>query len=96
MGLTWAAFGKFGFILKNPKMPINLKRKVYESCVLPTYGLETVAFTQRIVNRLNICQRAMEKAMLEISLRDRVRNEEIRRRIGVTDVGRRITCQKWR
>ena len=40
---SWAAFGKLGYILKNPDIPINLKSKVFDTCVLPvaTYELET-------------------------------------------------------
>lgn len=66
VGLTWAAFGKLGFILRDRTMPINLKRKVFESCVLPvtTYGLETTELTQNSANRLRVCQRAIERAML--------------------------------
>ena len=35
IGLTWAAFGRLRYILKDETIPINLKRKVYESCILP-------------------------------------------------------------
>ena len=87
VGLTWAAFGKLRFILNNEKIPINLKREVYESCVLPvtTYGLETLTFTKNNINRLKICQRAMERSMLGINFRDGIRNEDIRNRTRVTD-----------
>ena len=47
IGLTWSAFGMLRYILKDETIPINLKRKVYESCILPvaTYGLETMTLT---------------------------------------------------
>lgn len=98
IGLTWAAFGKMGYILKNSKIPINLKRKVYDTCVLPiaTYGLETMAITKNTANRLRVTQRAMERAMLGICLRDKIRNEEIRRRTKVTDIIKRVAELKWR
>ncbi|KAI8428613.1 hypothetical protein MSG28_007350 [Choristoneura fumiferana] len=35
-------------------------------------------FTIGLINRLRVAQRAMERAMLGVSLRDRIRNEEIR------------------
>ncbi|CAH2211069.1 jg15741 [Pararge aegeria aegeria] len=38
----------------------------------------------------------MEQAMLEDSLRDRNRNDEIRRRTKVTDIAQRINKLKWR
>lgn len=96
--LSWAAFGRLGYILKSQSIPINLKRKVYEACILPvtTYGLETMTLTERSAERLRTTQRAMERAMLGISLRDRIRNEEIRKRTRVTDVMRRAAELKWR
>ena len=62
IGLTWAAFGRLRYILKDGTIPINLKRKVYESCILPvaTYGLETMTLPERSANRLRTTQRAME------------------------------------
>lgn len=65
VGLSWAAFGKLGHVLKIRKIPINLKRKVLEACILPvmTYGMETAALTK---NSLRICQRAIERSMLGI------------------------------
>lgn len=81
---------------KNPYKS-NLKRKVYERCTLPitTYGLETSTLTKHSANRLRVCQRAIERAMLGINLRDRLRNKEIKRRIGVVDVVERVARNKW-
>jgi len=96
IGLTWAAFGKLKFIFRS-NMDIRLKTKVYEQCVLPvmTYGSETLTLTKASTNKLRVSQRAMERAMLGISLRDKKRNEWIRRKTGVTDVIHRIRSLKW-
>ena len=42
IGMGWSAFGKQSNIMKS-NLPISLKRKVYNQCVLPvlTYGSET-------------------------------------------------------
>ncbi|CAG9137496.1 unnamed protein product [Plutella xylostella] len=66
-------------------------------CVLPvmTYGAETWCFTKGLIHKLRVAQRAMERAMLGVSLRDRIRNEEIRRRTKVTDIAKRISTLKW-
>ncbi|CAH2264625.1 jg6243 [Pararge aegeria aegeria] len=37
----------------------------------------------------------MERAMLGVSLRDRIRNEEISRRTRVTDIAQRVAKLKW-
>lgn len=52
--------------------------------------------TKRTAHQFRVMQRAMERAMLGISLRDKVRNEEIRRRSGVVDVIERVAELKWR
>lgn len=96
--LSWAAYGNLGHILKNRNIPINLKRKVYDACILPvsTYGLETTTLTQKSAERLRTTQRAMERSMLGISLRDKIRNTEIRRRTKVKDIIERVAELKWR
>jgi hypothetical protein len=60
-----------------------------------TYGTETWPLTMGLIRRLNFTQRAMERAMLEVSLRDRIRNDEIRKRTQVTDIARGIADLKW-
>ncbi len=94
--LGWAAFGKLRNILTS-EIPQCLKTKVFEQCVLPVliYGSETWTLTMGLIRRLKVTQRAMERAMLGVSLRDRIRNEEIRRRTKVTDIARRIAKTKW-
>lgn len=96
IGLAWAAFGKLKDVLK-ADIPMSLKRKVYDQCVLPvmTYGAETLTLTKKAICKIRVAQRAMERAMLGISLRDRVTNETIRQRTGVTDAIERITSLKW-
>ena len=77
-------------------IPQCLKSKVFDQCVLPvmSYGTETWSLTIGHMNKLKVAQRAMERAMLGVSLRDRVRNEEIRRITKVTDIAQRISKLK--
>lgn len=51
VSMTWAVFGKLSFIFKNPEVPINLKKKIHNTCILSvmSYGLErslTIKSTQ--------------------------------------------------
>jgi len=96
IGLGWAAFGKLRYIFKS-KMNNSLKRKVFDMCVLPvlTYGAETLTITKASAKKLRVAQRAMERAMLGISLRDKMTNEWIRQQTKVTDVMVRIASLKW-
>ncbi|KAL3283461.1 hypothetical protein HHI36_006605 [Cryptolaemus montrouzieri] len=97
VGLTWAAFGKLSNILKSD-IPICLKRKVYNQCVLPvmTYGAETLTLTKKSANKVRVAQRAMERCMLGLYLRDRISNDIIRQRSGVEDGISRIATLKWK
>lgn len=96
IGLTWAAYGKLKHIFKS-ETPICLKRKVFDQCVLPvlTYGSETLTLTRKSVNKIRVAQRAMERSMLRVTLRDKIPNERIRQRTGVIDAIQRITYLKW-
>ena len=75
-----------------------LKRKVYNGCILPamTYGCETWKLTKSSENKLRIAQRAMERAMLGVTLRDRKRSTWIRGKTRVKDIIQIIKQQKWR
>ncbi|CAH2228990.1 jg26095 [Pararge aegeria aegeria] len=60
-----------------------------------TYRTETWSLTMGLIKRLRVTQRAMERAILGESLRDQIRNEEIRRRTRVTDIAQRGAKLKW-
>lgn len=93
----WAAFGKLSFILKNNKIAQHLKTKVFDQCILPsmTYGAENWATTKENIESIRVAQRAMERAMLNITRKDKVRNERIRNITKVTDIGVKIAQLKW-
>jgi len=67
---------KIGNNLRNPTLPINLKKK----WVLPvlTYGMETMTLTVKSANRLGTTQ--SKELCWRVSLRDHIQNEEIRKR----------------
>jgi hypothetical protein len=60
-----------------------------------TYGADTWTITARLVHKFKVTQRAIERAMLGVSLWDRNRNEMIRYRTKVTDVTQHISTLKW-
>ena len=77
---------------------MSLRRKVYNQCVLPTmtYGSETWSLTKYLETKLQTAQRAMERQMLHISLRDKVKCTTIRQLTGVADILIKIKQSKWR
>jgi hypothetical protein len=60
-----------------------------------TYGAETWTLTARLVHKFKGAQRAMERAMFGVSLRDRIRNQVIWQRTKVIDIAHRISMLKW-
>lgn len=94
--LTWAAYGKLKYIL-NMKIPVRLKIKIYNECILPvtTYGSETWVLTRKTVKKLQIHQRSIERRLLGITLKDRKTNKWIRDRTQAEDIIKRICTLKW-
>ena len=84
-------------ILKS-KMPICLKHKIYNQCVIPaiTYGCKTWKLTKQTENSLRIAQKAMERAMLGITLTDRRRETWIREKTKIKDIIQVIKQLKWK
>ena len=97
MKIGWKAFAKYKDIL-NSKIPMCLKRKVYDSCILPsmTYGCETWKINTRTEKILRIAQRAMERSMLKITIRDRKSSLWIRKQTKIKDIIKYIKQQKRR
>lgn len=60
-------------------MKLSSKIKILESNVMPVlcYGAETWALTKNQVNSLQKTQRSMERNVLRLSLKDKMRNEEM-------------------
>jgi hypothetical protein len=94
--LAWRAFGRNSIIFKS-KMPLHLKSKTFDQCILPvlTYGCETWTLNATITNKLATTQRSMERSMLGITKRDRKRNTWIRNKTKVTDIIQRVKSLKW-
>lgn len=61
---------------------------------LALMDIEIVSFTKFYVNRIRTSQRAMERAILDMSLRENVRNIEIRRRTKVIDIMEHVARMK--
>ncbi len=62
IGMGWSAFGKQNLVM-NSNLPLSLKRKVYNQCILPvlTYGSETWRLTKELERKLRSAQRGMER-----------------------------------
>lgn len=94
---AWRAFSSWREVFKS-NIEQNLKTKLFNQNILPvlTYAAETWTLTKRNKQLLATTQRAMERSMLKISLRDRQTNTWIRGKTKVEDVIERALRQKWR
>ncbi|CAG9115911.1 unnamed protein product [Plutella xylostella] len=96
--LGWAAFRKLHHHIFSEAIPQSLKTKDFNQCVLPvmTYGAETWALAVGLVHRFKVAQRAMERAMLGVSLINHIRMRfSVSQRINITDISVKICKLKW-
>ena len=95
--LGWQAFGRANSVFQNKKIPIILKRKVYDQCILPTvtYGAETWNLTKKLSLKLRTMQRAHERIMLGLTWKDRKTAKWIREKTKVRDILEAISKLKW-
>lgn len=93
---TWESYWALKNSYENKKMSVQAKIKVLESCSLPVlaYGVQIWLLTKTQIMELRITQRAMERSILNVKQRDRMRNNEIRKRTGVRDIGCRYIVKK--
>ena len=77
---------------------MNLKRKVFNQCVLPamTYAYQTWSLRKALVKRLEPSKLAMERKMLNVKLKDRIRNTILRQRTRVINKVQNVTNTKWK
>ncbi|KAI8427328.1 hypothetical protein MSG28_001907 [Choristoneura fumiferana] len=94
---TWKRYWSLKEIFKNETIPMHVKSKLYNSCILTclTYGCQTWPCTSKISQKLITCQRSMERSMLSIRLSDRCKSSTIRKRTKVSDVLLKIKRLKW-
>ena len=84
----WGAFNKHQLFLTKRNVPMEMKRKVFQACIVPSllYGCEVWKLKQKEKRKLRSTQRRMERAMLGITLLDRVKCQVIRERTKLPDI----------
>ena len=85
-------------ILTDNNIAMSLRRRVYNQCILTTmtYGAETWTTTNELNNKLITTQRAMERKMVHLTIRDKVNHNKIREKTKVKDIIEKIKETKWR
>ncbi|GBP62308.1 hypothetical protein EVAR_48481_1 [Eumeta japonica] len=64
----WKRYWSLKEIFKSIEMSLSIKRKIFITCILPviTYGCKTWSLTNHHRNKLERCQRVMERSMMGI------------------------------
>ncbi len=85
-------------VLKDTYIPIEAKREIFNSVMVPilSYASESWTMTRRDWSRVQAAEMRPLRAMVGKTRRDRVRNEDIRREVGVTSVRAKIDKSQLR
>jgi hypothetical protein len=77
---------------------LKIKSEILDSSILPAllYGAQTRTLTQQQKTTLQVTQRKMERKILQITMKDHIRNSEIRRKAQVKDAAGTAQIMKWR
>ena len=75
-------------VLQDKQLSISLKKQVIDQCILPTmtYGYQTWSLNKQMTNKLRTAQRATERKMLDLKLKDKIPCSEIRKRTKIIDI----------
>lgn len=95
---AWKRYWSFKEIMKNKQVNIQIKRKLFNVCILPilTYGCQTWSLTKKQVSKLESCQNAMNRSMTGKKLHHKIRTESIKKHINTKDVIATIRILKWK
>lgn len=94
---TWNKYWSMKEIFKS-NLPVKIKTKVLSSSLLPclTYACQTWKYTNKIKNKIVTCQRGLERSMLNIRRRQKVRHTKIKNILKSTDALIHARTLKWR
>ena len=82
MNQGYRAWGPMKSVLSNRELGIKAKKCLYEGVIVPTALYEAEAWGMRSAERrkVNVLEMKCLRSLVGVSLMDRVRNEEVRRR----------------
>lgn len=94
----WSKWKEVSGVICDKKIPVCLKCKIYTTVIRPVllYGAETWALRRKEENQLERTEMRMLRWIQGISLKDRIRNEDIRKSAGVTSIILKAKQEKLR
>ena len=85
MNEGYRAWGALKSVLSYRGLGIKSKKCLYEGVIVPTalYGAEAWAMRSAERRKVNVLEMKCLRSLVGVSIMDRVRNEEVRRRAGI-------------
>ena len=80
IGLGWAAFGKHKHLLTSSRIPYHIKRKIYNTYILPVvlYGLDCITWNNTLSKKIESFQNHIMRFITGYKLLDKVRIDTLR------------------
>lgn len=93
---AWNQFWNVNHLFKL-RLPIQQKKEIFDSSIVSVlnYASQTRSQSKKETNTIEVCQRAMERSILNIRRTDRIRNEDVRSRTNFADAVILSKRQKW-
>ena len=88
----WNGWRRVSGVICDRRLPAGVKGKVHSSGVRPAmvYGLETVAVTKKQVEEMEVAEMKMLRFAMEVTRKDKIRNEHIRGTVKVEQLGMKM------
>jgi hypothetical protein len=94
----WLKWRQASSVLCDPSVPLKLKGKFYRTAIRPAmlYGAECWPTKRRHVQQLSVTEMRMLRWICGNTRRDRVRNDDIRERLGVAPIEEKLVQHRLR
>jgi len=94
----WLKWRQASGVLCDPRVPLKLKGKFYRTAIRPAmlYGAECWSTKRRHVQQLSVAEMRMLRWICGNTRRDRIRNDDIRERLGVAPVEEKLVQHRLR
>ena len=93
----WQNWRKLSGVLCDRRLSSRLKGMIFKTVVRPamTYGTETWAIKKSHERRMDVAEMKMLRWAHGVTRWDKIRNEEIQKRMKVTEIHRKIQEKRW-
>ena len=94
----WLSWRKISGVLCDRKLSARVKGRMYKCVVRPAlmYGMETVAVTDKQVEKLEVAELKMVRWALGVTREDKIKNEYIRGTARISKLGEKIRGARLR